>query len=242
MENRSRWKNLLPDLPAKVNPDHNPQKKLLYGCSGSGKSTLFRKLMLAGGYAFLYVFDWDLKFARATGFKAACTMEGCCQLQDMGRPVLFWPGKMFPDMKEGFAWWCRFVFLQSQDKKGKKLFGCDEVQECVPANWNALPESVSKIFNYGRNEEIDFCLTAQNLWGVNPGLKAQTTEIFIFKHADMNETSFKKFEPLGIDPNRVKALPFPPLDQRVGWIWKHCLTGEIEYVNHAINGATKRSR
>jgi hypothetical protein len=225
-----------------VNPDHDPKKRLVFGCSGSGKSTKFRQLMNVGGYRWVYVFDWDLKYARSMGLQAAGSVKGLCELQDANKPVLFYPRHIFPDLEEGFAFFCRFILEQAKGRQGKKLVGCDELQECIPSNFSSLAPAVREIINYGRNEEIDFVFTAQNLMGLNSRLKAQTTEIYIFRHSDLDESGFKKFQQIGIDPEQVKRLPHPSVDGRVGWIYKHMFTGKTEFVTHGINRPTKASR
>lgn len=225
-----------------MNADHKPQKKLLFGCSGSGKSTLFHKLLQAGGYKWIYVFDWDLKVSRSLHWQAACTVNGLCRLQDAGKPVLFYPRQMFPDLEEAFAFFCRFVMAQVAGRNGKKLFGADELQQYTSPHFLSLPTAFKELLNYGRNEEVDLVLASQHIADLHSRVKSQSTEIYIFKHSDIDQSAFTQFARMGIDPEQVKALPHPSVSERVGWLYKHTLTGRTEIVTHAINAPSKRSR
>jgi hypothetical protein len=215
--------------------DHNPQKKLVFGCSGSGKSTMFRKLIMGSGWRYVYVFDWDLKLARNTGWKAAQSMEGLCRLQDAGRPVLFFPDpEQYATLKEAFAFFCNFVWHQIRRLRGKKVFGVDELQTLVSTNYQSFPPSFSRLLDYGRNHELDMVLAAQRIDGMSKIIRGQMTEVFCFKHSEFDVDAWQEMREIGIDPEAVKALPHATNDGRVGWIYKHGLTGRTETVTHEI--------
>lgn len=215
--------------------DHRPQKKLIFGCSGSGKSTMFHKLISAPGWPYRFVFDWDLKVSRALGWQAATSLRGLCQLLDAGRPVVFYPEAMFSSVVEGFAFFCRFVFAQVKLLPGKKVFGVDELQFCLPRHAASFPESFLTLLDYGRNHGLDMVLAAQRLDKMNKAITGQTTEIFVFAHSEFDTEGLDELKAIGIDPEAVKALPHATIDGKVGWIYKHGLTGRTETVTHDIN-------
>lgn len=220
-----------------MNPDHKPQKKLIFGTSGSGKSTLFRSLIQQGGYKYVYVFDWDLKVCRELGWTAAGSVEGLCHLQDTGQPVVFYPRKLFPILTEAFSFFCRFVLSQAEGRKGKKLLCADEIQQYVTPNFYAMAPAFSEICNYGRNEEIDLVLASQRVSCLPKDLLMQTTELYVFKLLDADTRGFEAVREIGIDPEAVKRLPYPLQHRKVGWIYRNCVTGRMETVTHAIDPA-----
>lgn len=221
-----------------MNYDHTTSKRLVFGMSGSGKTTLLLRLLADSPHKYKFCFDHKLEMSRKLGWLAATTVEGLCWQFDQRKPVVFYPGRMFPDdLDAGFDTFCRIVRALCQRVHGTKLFCADELQDFTDVQFTRLPASFRWMLNNGRMEEIDLLLAAQSLNDVNCRIRRQVTEIYIFKHSETDTTAFERFREVGIDPEQVKALPHPKIEQRVGWLYRNCLTGRSERVIHAINGA-----
>lgn len=213
-----------------MNWDHSPSKRLIAGMSGSGKTTLLLRILRDSGHPWKFVYDPHLETARKLNWQAAGTMEGLCQLFDAKRPVVFYPGRLFPsDCEAGLDFFCQFVMAQAKRREGPKLLAIDELQECTSQNWQSLPDSFKAVLNVGRREEIDLIMSAQSVNDVNAKVRRQVTEVYIFKQSETDFAAMDALGKMGIAPETVNALPHPS-QGRVGWIYRNLLTGQTSTV------------
>lgn len=215
-----------------MNYDHQTSKRLIFGMSGSGKTTLWLRLLEASPAKYKFVFDHKLEVARKLGWQAARTMEGLCTLFDQHKPVVFYPGD-WDDLDAAFSFFCQFTRNLSEIKNGVKLFAADELQDFTDVQFSRLPAPFRWMLNNGRMQELDLLLAAQSLNYVNSRIRFQCTELFIFKHSET--ANFDMMREAGIDPEGVKALPHPKVDNKVGYIYRNALTGKTQRVIHALN-------
>lgn len=215
--------------------DHRPQKRLIFGMSGTGKTTLFLRLLANSGHRWKFVFDADLEAARKLHWQAASTIEGLAWLYDHEKPVMYWPGRMYPaDYEAGLDFFCRFTLNLARSRRGAKLFAADELQEVTEPGPGGIPDSLREMLNVGRREEIDFLLAAQSANDVHSRIRRQLTELYVFRAADSDTPAFQRLAKMGIDAAEVQSLPHPS-QGRVGYLYRQFFTGKTERVEFSIS-------
>ena len=129
--------------------------------SGSGKPTLHLRLLAGSPHRWKFVFDHKLECARKLGWQAASSIEGLCWQFDHRHPIVFYPGKMFPnDLDAAFEFFCRFTRNQVERVNGPKLFAADELQDYTDVQFSKPPEAFRWMLNNGRMQELDLQLAA----------------------------------------------------------------------------------
>lgn len=199
--------------------------------SGSGKTTLFLELLKSSPARWKFVFDPDFEAARKLGWTAAASVEGLCKLFDSGKPIVYWPGKMFEDdYEKAFEFFCQFTLNLAKTRDGKKLLAVDELQEVTELHVAGLPKPLRSSLNVGRREELDLLMAAQGIDDIHTRIRKQATEIYIFKVADMDDNAKKRLRKMGVSEEELTGLPYPATDHKVGWLYRNQLTGQKQRV------------
>src|SRR5689334_21978643 len=129
-----------------MNYAHPNRKLLITGKSGTGKTTLWIQTILGWKARWVFVFDPERQFARKTGQKVATTVDGLNYALATQRFVVFDPTAMFPgDRETAFAFFCRWVLIQSRQLQGVKVLAIDELQGVQEPGLGGLPQSFKEI-------------------------------------------------------------------------------------------------
>jgi hypothetical protein len=174
-----------------------------------------------------FVFDPDLETSRKLGWQAASTPEGIAWQFDNKKPVVFYPGKMFPDDYSGaLDYFCKFTLGVSRTVNGPKLLAIDEIQQFTEMHLTGVPDSLKACLNVGRREELDILLAAQGINDINSRIRKQATEIYVFKVSTADNTALKALAEMGFSAQEILSLPYPSTDRKVGWIYFDQLRGK----------------
>lgn len=210
-----------------MNYNHENTTELVFGMKGTGKSTQFLERLKRYPAKWKFVYDPNLEAARKLGWQAAQSVKGLCGLFDSRKPIVYYPGAMFPgEPEKGIAFFTQFVWNVCQGKQGVKLFACDEVQTCVGLHLKAIPPAFKMIMDQGRREEIDVLLAAQGINDIHSRIRKQATAVFVYKVPMTDNTAINALAEMGIAREEVLSLPHPKADKKVGWIYVDCLTGK----------------
>lgn len=211
-----------------MNFDHPNRKVLITGKSGTGKTTLWRKIIREWPAKKVFVFDPERQFAQREGLKVAMTVEALNYATARERFVVFDPTSMFPgDRSEAFAFFSRFVLLQSRSLSCVKLYAVDELQGVQTTGNGGVPQAFKEIGDEGRRQQIDLVLVAQRLNTVNDAIRAQVNRVITFQHTDPRALVI--LSEMGMQPESVSSLG------RFEYIDADLDTGTIKRVakNHA---------
>lgn len=180
-----------------------PANTLIVGMTGCGKSTFAYRYLVNSNAACCFIFD-DLGRA-ATRLKIAPVFfEKQCEGALATRWVLFNPHRMFPGAtKDGFRWFCQWVYSASRRGAGKKLFLVDEVWQ-----WQSnmeMPRELALCVQTGREENLELVCATQLPHKVNASVTGQATELVCFR---LNEPlALNRVRELGAEAEIVKNLP-----------------------------------
>lgn len=180
-----------------------PANTLIVGMTGCGKSTFAYRYLVNANAACRFIFD-DLGRA-ATRLKIAPVFfEKQCEAALQDRWVVFNPHRMFPGAtKDGFRWFCQWVYAAARRGPGKKLFLVDEVWQ-----WQSnmeMPRELALVVQTGREENLELVCATQLPHKVNASVTGQSTELVCFR---LNEPlALNRVRELGADADVVKNLP-----------------------------------
>lgn len=180
-----------------------PANTLIVGMTGCGKSTFAYRYLVNANAACRFIFD-DLGRA-ATRLKIAPVFfEKQCEAALQDRWVVFNPHRMFPGAtKDGFRWFCQWVYAAARRGPGKKLFLVDEVWQ-----WQSnmeMPRELALVVQTGREENLELVCATQLPHKVNASVTGQSTELVCFR---LNEPlALNRVKELGADADSVKNLP-----------------------------------
>ena len=186
-------------LKMKSYQDYDWEKcqKLYAGISGTGKTSLMWRHFTQEKARVKFLFDHkEMEFSRRyimpkggplPAFTADELMERTekAVLENRGGIVAYSPMKEFPGRRdEAFEMFCEWLFAICATFKGRKLFGCDELQAMVDER--SKPEPLLVIGDEGRTYQIDcfFITSASN--AIHNRVRGQFTEAFCFFHCDKN--------------------------------------------------------
>ncbi len=184
--------------------DHSlpPRVTLAFGRSGSGKTTFcFRYLVNAlteqpanaEPAACVFIFDWKLEAERRLGIPAVTTQHGC-EAALASRVVILNPNVMFtsapgqpPADKRAFAWFCQWVFAQSQSGPGRKILFVDELWKFVEPRADMVPYELQTILREGRSENLELLMATQFPKDYARPIRASVTEWICFNTEDPDD-------------------------------------------------------
>ena len=201
--------------------DHPSIKIAIVGTSGAGKSTLFEKLIRRENARWVFLYDHkDGDLARRFRVKACFDGEQVFAAIERGDPVVIYnPSKEFPGKPElGFEFFCELLWSLKSALRGKKVWGCDELDALVDARCE--PEPMCKILDQGRTFQFDGIFIAQSMNGIHNQVRKQFTEIFALMQGDKNGLAWLLER--GFDLGELNALTYGE------WLYKNRLTGESE--------------
>jgi len=218
---------------------HSAVCLLITGKKGSGKSTLWLKLIQEfqrKGYR-IFVFDHKLEVSHKLGWKAQVTIEQMKATALAGKPVVFYPGIMYPaNRRAAFDDFCRWVFEVSSVLPGKKILAIDEVQQWTELGRDGVPESFQLILDDGRLRGLDLLLISQTPNKVNDAIRAQVTEVYCFKHTDKLVLKWLEEDPFCLDAAEVSSLQKPG-----GWVYRNCDTDEMKRSGANASDTTRKA-
>lgn len=164
--------------------DHPSVKVVIPGVSGVGKSTLFEKLIRREKARVVFLYDHkhgDL--ARRFNTRPCYTAAEIVAATQRGGFVIYDPGKEFPGKpEEGFSHFCNLVWTFGTAIKGRKIFGCDEL-DCL-TDTNVPPENLLLILDQGRTFQFDCFFITQAMNTLHNGVRKQMVEVFAFRQGD----------------------------------------------------------
>jgi hypothetical protein len=173
--------------------------------SGSGKTTYFLNALRDSKAKYKFIFDHEGEFAQRAKIKAAhtvpemnagLTVDGLCLFD----PCYTWPGRT----EAAFKFFCDYAFTLSTQLRGQKLFACDELQKLSGSGKYEIPQELTTILETGRRYELDFIGIAQSPNLINTRIRAQMTEIVVFKLIDKRALQF--VTDCGLDENEIREL------------------------------------
>tara|TARA_R110000868_G_scaffold167580_1_gene401935 strand:- start:74 stop:697 length:624 start_codon:yes stop_codon:yes gene_type:complete len=180
-----------------------PANTLIVGMTGSGKSTFAYRYLVNANAACRFIFD-DLGRAATRLNIAPVFFERQCEGALASRWVIFNPHRMFPGAtKDGFRWFCQWVYAASRRGEGKKLLLVDEVWQ-----WQSnmeMPRELALCVQTGREENLELVCATQLPQKVNASVTGQSTELVCFRLTE--PLALKEVKDLGGDPEKVKNLP-----------------------------------
>lgn len=193
-------------------------KVVITGISGTGKSTLFQKLIEREKADWIFLYDHkggDL--ARRFKVKACFTLEQLLKATERGGIVIYNPQKEFPGKPdEGFDWFCQYVWAVTQELKGKKIFGADELDALVDNG--SKPDSLCVMLDVGRTWELECLFICHAMNGIHNQVRKQFTEVFALLQGDQNGAAWLA-ENCGFDENQLLNL------KHGEWLYKNKNTG-----------------
>jgi hypothetical protein len=189
-----------------MNFAHPNRKTLITGKSGTGKTTLWIRQIEQSKARWVFVFDPERQFARKTRSKVATTIPALDYALATQRFIVFDSTAIFPgDRPQAFAFFCRWVLIQSRALHGVKVLAVDELQGVQSIGPYGIPKSFAEIGDEGRRQEIDLIMIGQRLNQINDSIRAQVNRLITFQHTDPN--ALKIMREMGVPVEQVATLP-----------------------------------
>ena len=182
---------------------HNAYKLLITGNGCNGKTEYWIRYCWHTVAPFKFLFDAEGELGPRFGFPVATTFEELDKAARAGfvcfDPIVLFPGRI----PEAFDFFCNWTFQVCKSVPGRKLFGCDELQEYC--NHSSMPATLATLFETGRRYEIDFAFIATQPNAIHNRLRNKFTEVVTFQHLDINALGFLMEN--GFDPDEIRSLP-----------------------------------
>lgn len=188
-----------------MNWHHVANHVVITGLSGSGKSYEYRRRLKAYKAKVKFIFDPRREVALLNHWETQYTIEEMKAALKAGKPICYCYQKMFPgDMRAGAMFFMTWVYHVCQTFDGVKLLGCDEIQKIIPRE-QECPQIFKDLADDGRKDEIDYIFVVNKGYNwLHNEVRAQTTELVIFRTEDSLPLSWLKRD--GVDIERVKKL------------------------------------
>ncbi len=183
--------------------NHRPYKLFITGMSGYGKTIYWSNFVLGWRGAAKFIFDFDGQFAFRHRIRAARVPAEIDAAAARGFCV-YDPATMFPGERMlGFAFFCEYASTMSAGREGRKLFACDELQQCVGDERTC--QELQEVLENGRIKGLDFAAItiAPNL--VHNRIRGQATEVVTFRQGTAEALPWLALR--GFDKEAVMALP-----------------------------------
>lgn len=209
---------------------HPANRKIHFGASGTGKNTDFLPRLKKEKAKWIFIFDHKREFALKLGLPVCETIPQLAVATKKGGYVLFDHQHLYPgDRVSGFKFFAKFVYEVAKELRGRKIIVVDELQDVAGPN-DDCPEIITCLDD-GRSLQIDAMLIAQSANGIHTRLRAQLTEIFVFRQSD--ENAIRHLEQNGFDKDAIRSL-------RPGeWFWRNLNTGKAAKGGRAFEPDTK---
>lgn len=180
-----------------------PRNTLVVGMTGSGKTTFAIRYLLNVATACRFIFDDLGRFAKRLDLIPARTLNEC-EAAVASRWVVYNPHTMFPGKpKNGFNWFCEWVYKKSKQGPGHKVFCVDEVWQWQDGR--SVPDELLTIATTGREEGIELMTCTQYPHWTNASLTGSATELVAFKLCETD--ALDEVKRIGLDKAEVAALP-----------------------------------
>lgn len=185
----------------------------IYGRSGSGKSTIAEHYFWGSDfYLRKFVFDHEGEIEDKYGIEPVRSVEELYERVQNESVIVFDPseydsGEADPFI-QAFDDFCNAVFdvakqLIAQGKKEQILLMVDELQKFTGTQ--ALPKPLQSIMQTGRRYGVDTLIISQAPNEIHNRIRAQATEMYIFRLQGKNPTAFLK--ELGLEYPDLHLLP-----------------------------------
>lgn len=197
---------------------HKASHTLYTGQSGTGKTTKFIADIQAAKARWKFVYD-----AKGGEIGQRFKLPICRNVDELVKAVertgwvVYNPSQEFPGRRrEGFAFFCDFVWNVATRLKGKKLFCGDELQNTTHKNKPTLEFQV--ILDEGRSYELDTYFVSSAPNRIYCDHRSQFNRVLAFRQLDGNATEFLK--EAGIDAEKISNL------KNGEYLWRNTDTGE----------------
>jgi len=167
---------------------HNAFKLLVTGAGCNGKTEYWGRFILSEPATVKFIFDHEGEFSQRFG------IPRITEIADLERAigtgwVCFDPVPSFGgNLDAAFAFFSEWVLAVSKEFDGRKLFGCDEIQEFM-STAKVCPE-FAILWRTGRRYEIDFAVISSAPNAIHNVVRNNFTEIATFAHLDENALKF----------------------------------------------------
>lgn len=194
-----------------------PHVALVFGAQRSGKTSFCFSYLLNVGEitptACVFIYDDRGQAQRRLKLKPCGTARECEAALGTGW-VCFDPNVMFrPNeklgisatdaLRNGFAWFCKWVLAASRRGPGRKVFFADEVWQFMDAR--SVPFELEDLVRTGRAENLSVILATHRPSEYHRNVRALVTEWVCFNTIDENDLAAVR--PYFKDVDRAATLP-----------------------------------